>query len=189
MGLWVFLQFSSTIKNNMLAVIDTLSRKMKKEWDAQMEKHLTSTIGVLSLSAKHDNLSMWSHYASNHSGLVIAVDETAAIFHESLSDKDELRHLRQVVYSKHKPSLTLQTASGVEFLLRKSVEWEHEDEWRIIKTLDSANAVGLAISPTGGLVDSDVRLFTLPASAIQGVVLGARMAAIYRERLQNSLTG
>ena len=30
--------------------------------------------GILSLSANHNNILMWSHYLSNHTGLVICLD-------------------------------------------------------------------------------------------------------------------
>jgi hypothetical protein len=110
----------------------------------------------------------------------LAVDEKHPVFSERRSDSDELNCLRQVVYSKDKSKSLLADMTGIDLLLRKSLEWSHEEEWRIVKTLDSASAMAW-------MPDHSVYLYSLPPSAIQGVIFGAHISDEARRRVQNAL--
>lgn len=128
-----------------------------------IKSKLLPTIGVLSLTERSDNLLMWSHYAEQHRGFVLAVDEQHPAISNRRSDEDEFYHPRKVEYSDRKTIVSLADVDGPSLLLRKSLDWEYEDEWRVIKPLDDADKV----------ISNSIHLFDLPAAAIEGVILGA----------------
>ncbi len=120
--------------------------------------HNLRDTGVLSLSAEPGSNLMWSHYGDAHRGVCIEFDFEA------------LRPLcpLPVTYSTDRPSYNMVrdvTALGELAFLRKSSEWDYEQEWR---------AVGLWWSG----------LFRLPAKAVRGVILGARVSADDRQRVE-----
>jgi hypothetical protein len=93
------------------------------------EEFLNST-GLYCLTQIPDNILMWSHYAKGHSGIVLEFNVTKeySIFYEAI----------KVHYSKDYPLLNLMEIDEPQHfrnaLLTKSVDWEYEDEWRIVKT-------------------------------------------------------
>lgn len=164
------------INRNMTTMMASVMAQLRAEAPEIMQKTIRMKSGVLSLSEKPDNLLMWSHYALNHTGFVIAVNEKHSVFNERRSVNDEFNHLRKVVYSKKKPKPTLEQISGIELLLSKSLDWSYEQEWRIVKPVDDATAMGTALS-------HDVYLFPLPPDAIEGIILGAHMPESERQRI------
>lgn len=102
----------------------------------------------LSLTTKNDNLLMWSHYASNHTGFVIELETDHLFFN------DPHRHLYQVPYEQIRPGITLKECEElvaevssylkgrkhvdevkIENLIQlfsKSPHWAYEDEWRLL---------------------------------------------------------
>jgi Protein of unknown function (DUF2971) len=66
---------------------------------------LNRTVGVLSLAELPDHPLMWSHYAANHSGFVIAFDENHPFFTTRRSAEDDLSGLHKIVYSADRPNL------------------------------------------------------------------------------------
>jgi len=174
---WIFVVIRGPrIRQNIRTMAAALMAKMRVEASDLIESKLRSGVGVLSLTERSDNLQMWSHYADNHTGFIIAIDEKHPVFSERRSDNDEFNHLRKVVYAQKKPKPSFDTISGVDLLLSKSTEWEHEREWRIVKLLDSATAMAM-------VPDHGVYLFALPPDAVEGIILGAHMPECERRRI------
>jgi hypothetical protein len=165
----------------MRTVADTLSNKFRQDFEKVVEEKLRHSVGVLSLTQRDDNLLMWSHYADQHRGFVLAIDEMHPVFSQRRSDEDEFNYLREVQYSIQRQRAELKLMGGVDLLLLKSTEWAHEEEWRIVRSLDDASAV--ALNPS----DHTVHLFSLPPDAIKGVIYGAHIADEHRQRIQNIL--
>lgn len=126
-------------------------RKGSKEWkDIKSKIHSSSkeiiktfdelkeTTGVTCLSESYNSLLMWSHYASNHSGICVKY---------KLGDiVDELKFSPvPVIYSQERASIDkidlgnnsyfeqLACKSIVESVTSKSLEWQYEKEWRIVR--------------------------------------------------------
>jgi hypothetical protein len=84
---------------------------------------------VLCLTTKPDNLLMWAHYASNHSGICIGFDSGLPPFDAA----------REVKYAEERPSVAVlhQDRPYAEVLeqvlFTKSRHWEYEAEWRCVK--------------------------------------------------------
>jgi Protein of unknown function (DUF2971) len=120
--------------------------------------HNLRDTGVLSLSAEPGSNLMWSHYGDAHRGICIEFD------FEAIKPLCPL----PVTYSTERPSYNvMKDVAALEELafLRKSSEWSYEQEWR---------AVGLWWSGQ----------FCLPAKAVAGVILGARISARDRQRVR-----
>lgn len=146
-----------------------------------MARKLEELIGVLCLSESPKSLLMWAHYADSHRGFVLQFDETSPFFNQRVSEDDELRHLRQVIYSSKRPSLTLSEVEDGSAFLTKGVEWEYEAEWRMLVPLADASHV-IGAGPEA------IHLFDFPAKAVASVILGCRMPEPKRAEIQALLS-
>lgn len=92
---------------------------------------------VSSFAEKNDLLLMWSHYAQNHTGFCIEYDINSLPFDSLITER-----LYPIVYSDELFDTTdyyLQEkvkTQNIDYLLegmlRKSLEWEYEKEWRLV---------------------------------------------------------
>ena len=84
--------------------------------------------GVLSLSAKNDNILMWSHYADYHKGFCIEFER---------SPDNPLGSTQPVEYLKEYPCFhyfdELPGAIAKRIILTKACDWSYEEEWRGIQ--------------------------------------------------------
>jgi hypothetical protein len=144
-------------------------------------------IGILCLTEKMDNLLMWAHYSSNHTGFVIQFDEKHPFFDRG----SEIGHLKKVRYSITRPEVTLldPTLSDMEHIHQwindifcvKSEHWQYEQEWRMIVTLRNCQNVIAS-------QQDDIYLFEIPKSCIKGIILGCKMSTENKERVLNILS-
>lgn len=99
-----------------------------------------NNIGIYCLTENNKNILMWSHYASNHEGLVLEFDVAETI--------DTFLQTFKINYSKNYPTLSFLNKNKKEhyvLLTTKSIDWEYEKEWRIIRTNGAFNY--LAFNP------------------------------------------
>jgi hypothetical protein len=110
----------------------------ERNWEALCQSFVES-YGILCLSESPDNALMWSHYASDHTGLVFEFDVTHWFFDQSYSSSMPTRHLKQVIYQTHLSLLPhpLPYAENLyAFWLTKTTDWSYEREWRITLSLE-----------------------------------------------------
>lgn len=151
--------------------------KVKDIWRDVVEKH----VGILSLSETISQPLLWAHYADSHRGLALEFDSQHPFFSRRRTEKDELYHLRKVVYANRTTAgRTLLNLTAEDLLLTKTPEWSYEQEWRMLVPLSDATQVV-------SVADDTIHLFALPPSAITAVVLGARSSAELRHRVAASL--
>lgn len=130
-----------------------------------MSNSLNSSIGILSLTANPISPPMWASYAGNSTGFALEFDASHSFFNNRRSEKDEFYHLREVKYEDRAPGGTmLQMAPDV--FIHKNKSWEYENEWRMLVPLEKADA---KFTTADG---DEVSLFSFPAGAISGIVLG-----------------
>lgn len=136
-----------------------------QDWfHSKMDEH----VGVLSLSALPDNLLMWSHYSLGHKGFAVGFDGQHSYFNSKLSESDELRHIREVLYREERTQAPLTAMNGVEMFFVKSTHWAYEKEWRILRPLADAEITQEA-SPF------PIHLFRFPDSALRQIIFGPKM--------------
>ena len=98
--------------------------------------------GILSLSAKPDDVLMWSHYSNSHQGLCVGFSTSMQPFAGA----------KEVVYSENLPMLLASPHVGAEALieaacLSKAAQWSYECEWRIVRR------PGLCLVPREAVVE------------------------------------
>jgi len=76
-------------------------------------------LGVFCLTSKPDNLLMWAHYASSHTGFVLEFDVEHPYFNAKRGSEDEFGHLRKVDYRSLRPRLPLERVEATELFLVK----------------------------------------------------------------------
>lgn len=95
--------------------------RLKRIQDIHNEK------GVLSLSAKNDNILMWSHYTHNHRGICFGFEFSGEPFNK----------IKRVRYQSHYDDIPawLHTDNEIvnRILFSKALDWQYEEEYRIIK--------------------------------------------------------
>jgi hypothetical protein len=157
---------------NMNNVIELLPDVLKSKLDVGM--------GALSLSEKCDHQLMWSHYSENHMGYVIGFNGKHNYFNQRISENDELRHLRKVVYVNKRPQINLMNPNGVEIFTIKHTNWEYESEWRMI----------LPFTDASEMIHNNkypIYLFDFPASSISSIILGSKMEDSHKEKIKSIL--
>ena len=88
--------------------------------------------GVISLSARDDNILMWSHYAAEHTGMCLGFEPT-----ETFDLSGDKSPFRKVEYSSDLPKVMdydnfWGTKASVPVLTTKADDWRYEEEYRII---------------------------------------------------------
>lgn len=106
-------------------------RSMK---NPEFDKH-----GVICLSAKTDNLLMWSHYANSHYGMAVEINTEHEEFKKKFISNDVyIGRIHKVIYSKKRQV----KYNGIRApFLRKSLHWKYEEEYRILLNLFDADEI------------------------------------------------
>ncbi len=116
-------------------------------------QEINSKVGIFSMSARRDDLLMWSHYADGHKGICLEF----ATREETLFGCT----IEQVRYEKEYPVFNASKEPGQEYVRRylttKSQHWSYEEEWRILH------------------YDRHGRQH-FPAEELSGVILGAKIS-------------
>jgi hypothetical protein len=122
--------------------------------------------GIFSMSAKRDNLLMWSHYADYHRGICVEFKTTGG----KLFGCD----IRNIDYDDKYPKFTVYDDMDVErvrkYICTKSLDWEYEEEWRIL------------YKRTG------CQFFLSENEELSGVILGARISRRNKELVLKCLS-
>lgn len=124
---------------------------------------LNQQIGILCLSKAPNSILMWSHYADQYQGAVIAFDAN----HEFFAGQIEVEYVEERP-RRHIDSYKSEPVPLAE-LCAKSIEWSYEKEVRIVRSLGDCKK----------MEEPDVRgfpVFTadIPQEAIISVALGER---------------
>jgi len=165
-------QFMADMQRHKTEVVGNMTKAVV--WEAQWERFqqaLGQSLGIFSLTEDPTHPLMWSHYASQHHGLVVEFDEHHSWFDQKTAPPDEFRHLVQVAYVQNQHPRTWKQLTGADVLYTKTAEWAYEREWRIIRPIKDATEV----SPGKFCID-------VPTDAILSIIFGCRAtSALERE--------
>lgn len=134
-----------------------------------MQAVFKSVYLILSLSDTHDSLPMWAHYTSNHQGLVIGFDAQHQFFlgNKWTSGALDLAAVNKVKYTRQRARFKFATEiDKTAAFFTKSLEWQYEREWRMIKQVEEEDEV-----IHNGI--NSIYLFAIPPDAVRCVILGA----------------
>jgi hypothetical protein len=114
-------------------------------------RQINKGVGIFSISAKRDNLLMWSHYSDCHRGICLEFK----VIDGKLFGCD----LSKVSYQEQYPDLSIYDDLDLEwtkrYLTTKACDWSYEEEWRILYR------------------ETGCKVF--PAKELTSVILGARI--------------
>jgi len=119
---------------------------------------------------------MWTHYASQHFGVVAELDENHPWFNERTTASDDIRHLVKVSYVQNPHPRTWKQVNGTDMLYTKSAEWTYEREWRIIRPLKD----GTEVSP-------GKFCFDVPANAVRSIIFGCRTTPTLEAEIRTAI--
>ena len=106
-------------------------------------KNLLKNMGILSFSKIDSNITMWSHYADNHQGLVFCFEpKKDNAFFGSFIDVDYVKEESYNFLSFLGDYLD----STATLITTKYIDWEYEKEVRILNSLNNGNKRFLASS-------------------------------------------
>lgn len=113
----------------MEKMIETIGYESKSFYDfySKINQENIPTYGILSLSKRCKNISMWSHYSDNHKGLVFELNIK--------EDLDFFNSFGMVNYKNEYELLSYAKDNREELIklfLTKYTDWEYEKEVRII---------------------------------------------------------
>ena len=111
---------------------ERISESIREYGEKWFWKQNEKRVGVLSLSARNDDMLMWAHYADGHRGLCLEL--TMPVNND----------LHRITYSKTRPVFHFDDLSKqwqnqarfersiIEILTTKAYDWAYENEWRCI---------------------------------------------------------
>ena len=138
---------------------------------AEQILHATSQkFGIISFTSDWKYSSMWAHYASEHRGYCIGFRSDHEFFTGS---RKGLEKLDWVEYCSDKIEIDFSTGNGANksIMLRKSSDWEHERELRLIVAFDEFSRLKrLERSPPY----FPINLCAIPEGTITEVIVGVR---------------
>jgi Protein of unknown function (DUF2971) len=170
------LELLRPLKSHIPELFQLLQPELIPNVSRAIHSGFNKNVGVLCLSEICDSLLMWGHYTENHEGFVIGFDEGHPFFSVRRGPEDEFGFLRRVKYSHSRPRVTLADTTSAEWFETKSVEWEYEKEWRMLRVLhDAESRIEAAHYP--------ICLFSFPEDAVTEVIIGLRSSPELRNRL------
>ena len=96
--------------------------------------------GIFCVSTKVESFPMWAHYADNAKGVAIEFENLEEAFAGNSSRV--LDKLRPISYYKdQRPSVTLRPSDLSELFFSKYIDWEYEQEYRVVKVLSDCEPV------------------------------------------------
>lgn len=143
-------------------------------------KDLDNTVGILCLTEIPDNILMWSHYSDSHSGFAIEFNTHHQYFQETDPNTYLLKRLQRVIYKDTRPNARFGELEPKEFFLTKSLHWNYEREWRILREMKDADSIDQK-------EPFSINLFKFPKEAVSSIILGARASRKTEESIREIL--
>jgi hypothetical protein len=139
--------------------------------------------GILSLSEESTSACMWKRYADQGRGFLVEFDPSHSWFRQKITEDDDLRHLRRVIYVADRTPSYLLAITAQDYLYTKETKWEYEKEWRIILNFNSA-ACKVGKDNKG----TDVLLFAIPPDSLISVTVGYNASREFVEQVRTAIS-
>lgn len=116
---------------------------------------------------------MWSHYSNSHKGICVGFNPQHTFFDDTISNNGiSYQFTSKVTYSKDrvKIPITLEEKKlSKEPYITKSLDWEYEEEVRVISSLNRHDKID-------NKLPFNIYLFKVPHNAITEIILGASIS-------------
>jgi hypothetical protein len=171
------------VKNDIVKQrLATDSLKLAKDLQDNFPTFASKLVGVICFSSEPAQPLMWAHYASAHTGLMLEFAAGCPLFQEmgflkvNFSQVDYPPDRTKPVFDPSKPTETLRQLEQIA--RRKSIDWKHEAEYRVIVELRRTH------TPDG----SKLHLLPIDPSWIMSVTFGLRCPEPLRTEVARLLT-
>jgi hypothetical protein len=135
---------------------------------------IRSKVGVLSLSARHDSLPMWAHYANLAKGYVAVFEGLEKSFPGD--DTGSLNVPKPVEYTERFLGMTFDPSTQDRIFFSKLSDWSYEREWRVVTALSDCEQT-----------EGPLYLRAIDPRHLTGVICGWRVEADERAALEQRL--
>jgi hypothetical protein len=149
--------------------------QLEKEINETIQKGLDKSIDqfrILCLSENYGDILMWSHYANGHRGFVLQFDtgyvkesfgqcQFSKVFYPPEGSYPSIKD-----YNEH--------CKTAMFLIAKSSQWKYEQEWRILKQVETEEER-----------EEEHKLYLFKKGLITGIILGCRMTSKDKQIVSN----
>ncbi|NTW88043.1 MAG: DUF2971 domain-containing protein [Desulfobulbaceae bacterium] len=138
-------------------------------------KEFSKHIGLMCFSSNNSNILMWSHYANNHTGVIIGIE--SMLFSKHWIKVDYKRKRFEIPFG-----IAERQKNPLDVLGRKSLDWRYEEEYRTFAILKDCNYT-LDSSKKSG----KIYLYPFDNAAIKEVVFGINTPDGAQQILKNEL--
>jgi hypothetical protein len=108
------------------------------QFDAGAVDEASKVLGILCLSATKTNNLMWSHYAKDHTGMVIGLNAHSTSFSQRMGiDRVKYRKHRAMMDPRAGPFSEAWSRQLTNTVLTKSKDWSYEKEFRMVFKLET----------------------------------------------------
>ena len=143
-------------------------------------------IGILSLTQRNNNITMWSHYSDNHKGFVIEFSPESDLFKNNKSKIRQFRGVNKVKYTSQRPISSIVDTEKFDILnitnmiskifFTKSPDWKYEEEIRMLTTFNPPNENLNEVNP-------GIYVYQFKADSILNIFLGYNASESLKEAI------
>jgi hypothetical protein len=164
-------KLKSRLENDIKEIKENKFDNLRMRMYKDASKNINSKIGILSFSRRWDSSLMWAHYTVSHKGFCIGFDAEDTFFSEFKKMDDIEKIFQPVIYSSDRVQVPIIEGKeiNIEVLLRKSKDWEYEEEERLILTFDQAKTKIESLP-------FDIHLYEVPHRLIKEIIMGANIS-------------
>lgn len=119
--------FLNKVDRDKLVTKMMINNNQNPNFDYEIFEKNMQGAGLFCLTEDPRSILMWSHYASNHEGVVLQFKIS--------NDPASMLYALKMHYSKEYPKWSISDNDNLikDVLLRKSIDWQYEKEWRILR--------------------------------------------------------
>lgn len=152
-------------------------------WQELLRQQLSQRFGIVSFASDAWDPLLWAYYSKDGSGFVIGYTIDSL---NKLVDEDP-ETFRPVEYTSQPPRIPNSSLLNFQvviqsLLLNKSIVWDHEREWRLIKLLRNTTGIG-----SNDDKNVSINLITIPNSAVVEVYYTERTPKNIVETIERRL--
>jgi len=159
---------------NRVRIIEMMMNDKEKfqAWAEELEIDIINkTIGIISFSQHWKNVLMWSHYAKDHSGYCIGLNEAKVRNTGKIEYGGKVNYPRDNKFPSIHPMMD-ENESFYRKFFTKSKDWHYEEEYRIVNFIHPDKDI-----------DTSSRLLKYNADFIDEVILGIKMKESDRKEI------
>lgn len=163
-------EFLLLLKSQIVAVKEEKLNNVSELYFDQEIRQKNNELGVFSLSRRWESTLMWSHYTNSHKGFCVGFNRNSNLFTKKIKVNESNFSIEPVEYSEDRIRIPIERGKKIstKFLLTKSIDWQYEEEERLIASLEDCDKK-IKVKPF------EIHLFKVPHKMIAEIIAGANI--------------